>query len=74
MAAGRCIASGPAAQLARQGDALHEAGQRLPLALVLHAHLAAHGVLPAGSAPRSVEAVLDALHALPLAQTARTTT
>ena len=74
MAAGRCIASGPAAQLARQGDLLHQAGQRLPLALVLHAHLAAHGVLPAGAAPRSVEAVLDALHALPLAQPARTTT
>ena len=74
MAGGRCNASGPAATLARQGDLLHAAGQRLPLALELHAQLAAHGVLPADAAPRSVGAVLDALQALPLAHPGRTNT
>lgn len=66
MAAGRCIASGPATRLALDFDALHAAGQRPPVALALHAQLAARGVLPAGQAPRSVDAVLDALRALPL--------
>jgi cobalt/nickel transport system ATP-binding protein len=66
MAAGRCIASGAAASLAMDFDALHAAGQRPPAALALYAQLAARGVLPHGPAPRSVDAVLDALRALPL--------
>jgi cobalt/nickel transport system ATP-binding protein len=77
MAGGRCIASGPAATLARQGEVLHAAGQRPPLALALHAHLAAHGVLPAApadTAPRSVGAILDALQALPLPHPGKTDT
>lgn len=61
MADGRCIASGPTQQVARQEDALRAAGQRLPAALALHALLAERGVLESGSAPRSIDAVLDAL-------------
>jgi len=64
MAAGRCIASGPAQQLAAQTDVLHAAGQRPPAALALHAELVALGVLPHGPAPRSVDALLDTLRAL----------
>jgi cobalt/nickel transport system ATP-binding protein len=74
MAAGRCIASGPAATLAGEGELLRAAGQRPPLARVLHAQLAAHGVLPADAAPRSVNAILDALQALPLPHSGRTDT
>nr|WP_229421229.1 ABC transporter ATP-binding protein [Telluria antibiotica] len=65
MAAGRCIGSGPAPAIASQADVLHAAGQRQPLALALHASLAAHGLLQADATPRSVEAVLDGLRALP---------
>lgn len=65
MAAGRCIASGAAAVLARQDAALRAAGQRMPQAFELHGRLAAHGLLPAGAAPRSVDAVLDLLRAQP---------
>lgn len=72
MAAGRCTASGPAAALARQEGVLRAAGQRPPLALALHEHLAARGVLPADAAPRSVDAVLHALNALPLDHFRRT--
>ncbi|MYM32829.1 ATP-binding cassette domain-containing protein [Duganella sp. FT94W] len=64
MSAGRCIASGPAQQLAAQADTLRVAGQRPPAALALHAELVALGVLPAGQAPRSIDALLDQLRAL----------
>jgi cobalt/nickel transport system ATP-binding protein len=64
MAAGRCIASGPAQQLAAQTDVLQAAGQRPPAALALHAELVALGVLPPGPAPRSVDALLDTLSTL----------
>ncbi|MRW90407.1 ATP-binding cassette domain-containing protein [Duganella sp. FT80W] len=64
MAAGRCIASGPAQQLAAQTEVLHAAGQRPPAALALHGELVALGVLPQGPAPRSVDALLDTLRAL----------
>ncbi|WP_028100939.1 energy-coupling factor ABC transporter ATP-binding protein [Pseudoduganella violaceinigra] len=68
MAAGRCIASTPARNLRAHGDALQAAGQRLPQALVLHTELAARGVLPAGAAPRSMDALLAALRALPITE------
>nr|WP_176647048.1 ABC transporter ATP-binding protein [Duganella sp. SG902] len=61
MAAGRCVASGPAPDLCAQADLLRTAGQRPPAALALHAQLVTRGVLPAGPAPRSVDALLDAL-------------
>lgn len=64
MAAGRCIASGPAQQLAAQTDLLRAAGQRPPAALALHTELVALGVLPDGPAPRSVDALLNTLRAL----------
>lgn len=65
LAAGRCIASGPAAQVAARADLLHAAGQRMPLVIALHAELAVRGVLAAGPAPRSMPALLDALRLLP---------
>jgi len=65
MAAGRCIASTPAQDLASQREALRAAGQRLPHALALHAELAKRGLLPTGTAPRSIDAVLAALRAQP---------
>ena len=68
MLGGRCIASAPADQLAGQTHLLHQAGHRAPAALELHAHLVAHGVLPPGPAPRSVQALLDTLGALPAPQ------
>nr|WP_308632519.1 ABC transporter ATP-binding protein [Massilia sp. YIM B02763] len=61
MAEGRCIASGPAQAMAARADVLAAAGQRMPQALALHAALVARGVLPAGPAPRSVDALLDHL-------------
>ncbi|MFK3739069.1 energy-coupling factor ABC transporter ATP-binding protein [Massilia sp. TN1-12] len=61
MAEGRCIASGPARDMAARADVLAAAGQRMPQALALHAALVARGVLPAGPAPRSVDALLDHL-------------
>jgi len=61
MADGRCIASGPTQQVARQEDALRAAGQRPPAALALHALLAERGVLEPGLAPRSIDALLHAL-------------
>ncbi|GJI96790.1 energy-coupling factor ABC transporter ATP-binding protein [Duganella caerulea] len=63
MAGGRCIASGQAQTLCAQADVLHAAGQRPPAALALHAELVDLGVLPAGPAPRSVDALLDTLRA-----------
>lgn len=61
MAEGRCIASGPAQDMAARADVLAAAGQRPPQALALHAALVARGVLPAGPAPRSVDALLEYL-------------
>jgi cobalt/nickel transport system ATP-binding protein len=58
MAEGRCIASGPAQELAARADVLRAAGQRTPQALALHAALVARGVLATGPAPRSVDALL----------------
>ncbi|MBB3121566.1 energy-coupling factor ABC transporter ATP-binding protein [Pseudoduganella violacea] len=66
MAAGRCVASGPAAQLAAQTEVLRAAGQHPPLALTLHAELVKRGVLPPGPAPRSTDLLLEALRALPV--------
>ncbi|HEY0585395.1 MAG TPA: ATP-binding cassette domain-containing protein [Pseudoduganella sp.] len=66
MAAGRCIASTAAQELASQGEALRAAGQRLPQALALHTELAKRGLLSCGSAPRSVDALLAALRAQPV--------
>jgi len=68
MAAGRCIASVPAQELPAHREALRAAGQRLPQALALHTELAARGVLPAGAAPRSMDALLAALRAQPLTE------
>jgi cobalt/nickel transport system ATP-binding protein len=65
MAAGRCIASGPVHEVAAHSEALAAAGQRPPLALTLHKELVTRGVLPRGPAPRSVDAVLEALRTLP---------
>ena len=62
MAAGRCIASGPAPQLAARADVLGAAGQRPPQVLQLHAALVARGVLPDGAAPRSIDGLLDLLN------------
>ena len=64
MSAGRCIASGPAQQLAAQADTLRAAGQRPPAAIALHAELVSLGVLQDGPAPRSIDALLDQLRAL----------
>jgi len=66
MAAGSCIASGPAWQVAREEGMLRAAGQRTPNALALHKLLAERGVLAGDHHPRSVEAVLDALRTLPI--------
>ncbi len=74
MAGGRVIASGPAQAVGADVDALDAAGQRSPLALALHAHLVTRGVLPAGQAPRSVDAVLDALRILPFQPLTKTAT
>jgi cobalt/nickel transport system ATP-binding protein len=74
MAGGRVIASGPAQAVGADVDALEAAGQRPPLALALHAHLVTRGVLPAGQAPRSVDAVLDALRILPFQPLTKTAT
>lgn len=74
MAGGRVIASGPAQAVGADADALEAAGQRPPLALALHAHLVTRGVLQAGQAPRSVDAVLDALRILPFQPLTKTAT
>lgn len=65
LAAGHCIASASAGQVAARADLLQAAGHRVPLAFALHAQLAARGVLPPAPAPRSVPALLEALRALP---------
>lgn len=74
MAGGRVIASGPAQAIGADIDALDAARQRPPVALALHAHLVTRGVLPAGQAPRSVDAVLDALRILPFKPLMKTPT
>jgi cobalt/nickel transport system ATP-binding protein len=63
LAAGRRIAAGAATALATRADLLQAAGHRPPLAAALHAELAARGILCAGPAPRTVEALLDVLRA-----------
>jgi cobalt/nickel transport system ATP-binding protein len=68
MAEGRCIASSSASQLPARLDALHAAGQRTPAVLAMHAELVARQVLPAGAAPRSMDALLAALRALPVTE------
>ena len=65
MAAGACIGSGPALSMASRTDLLAAAGQRAPLALMLHAELAARGVLPPAPVARSLDALLDALRQSP---------
>jgi cobalt/nickel transport system ATP-binding protein len=74
MAGGRVIASGPAQTIGADVDALDAAGQRPPLALALHAHLVTRGVLPGSPAPRSLDAVLDALRVLPFKPLMKTPT
>jgi cobalt/nickel transport system ATP-binding protein len=74
MAGGRVIASGPAQTIGGDVDALDAAGQRPPLALALHAHLVTRGVLPGSPAPRSLDAVLDALRVLPFKPLMKTST
>lgn len=69
LAEGRCVASGPALEIAACAEAMRAAGQRIPAALALHAELAERGILPASPAPRSIDAVLDALRALPATKT-----
>lgn len=64
MAAGRCIASGPALQLAQRADLLGQAGHDVPQSVALHRELVALGVLGADPPPRSVPALLAALRAL----------
>jgi cobalt/nickel transport system ATP-binding protein len=61
MAGGACIASGPAGTVAAQPDLLNTAGQRPPLALTLHAALAARGTVPPHPIPRSVDELLRQL-------------
>lgn len=58
LAAGRCIASFPAADLPQHTEALRAAAQPLPMALRLHAALAERGWIAGQTAPRSVEALL----------------
>jgi len=74
MAGGRVIASGAAQAIGADIDALDAAGQRPPVALALHAHLVTRGVLPANPAPRSIDAVLDALRILPFQPLMKTST
>lgn len=65
MAAGRCIAGGPAPQVAQQAAAWREAGLPLPSVLALHQALVARGVLPAQPAPRGLDALLEGLRGDP---------
>lgn len=64
MAAGQCIASGAANDMAARADVLSAAGQRPPSALTLHTELVTRGLLPPGLSPRSIDALLDALRTL----------
>lgn len=66
LAAGRCIASGAPQRLAARADLLQAAGHRMPLAIALHAELAARGMLLGAAVPRSMPALLAALRALPV--------
>jgi cobalt/nickel transport system ATP-binding protein len=61
LAAGRCIASFPAADLPQYTAALRAAAQPSPIALRLHAALSERGWLAARTVPRSVEALLASL-------------
>jgi cobalt/nickel transport system ATP-binding protein len=66
MAAGRCIGSGTAMQLIAQPEVLRAAKQQPPVVLALHGALVARGMLPASPLPRSVDALVNLLHALPV--------
>jgi cobalt/nickel transport system ATP-binding protein len=61
MAGGRCVASFPADDLPARATELTAAGLPLPAVLGLHARLAGLGLLPAGPAPRSTDALLAML-------------
>jgi len=61
LAAGRCIAAFPAADLPTQTAALGAAGQPLPAVLELHRTLAERGILDGRTVPRSFEQLLAAL-------------
>jgi cobalt/nickel transport system ATP-binding protein len=61
LAAGRCIASVPAADLPRHTEALRAAAQPSPIALRLHAALAERGWVADQTAPRSIESLLATL-------------
>jgi cobalt/nickel transport system ATP-binding protein len=61
LAAGRCIASFPAADLPRHTEALRAAAQPSPIALRLHAALAERGWVADQTAPRSIESLLATL-------------
>ncbi|WP_306545304.1 energy-coupling factor ABC transporter ATP-binding protein [Malikia spinosa] len=61
LAAGRCSASFPAADLLQHTEALRVAAQPLPLVLRLHAALTERGWIAEQTAPRSVEALLATL-------------
>lgn len=58
LAAGRCVASFAAADLPQHAASLQAAGQPLPAVLALQQALHARGVLPAGVAPRSLDALV----------------
>lgn len=62
---GRCVASFAANQLEAQATALAAARQPLPAVLDLRQALVRRGLLPADAAPRSLEALLAMLAAVP---------
>lgn len=61
MAAGRCTASLPAADLANHGAALAAVGLPLPEIIALHRGLVGRGVLPANPPPRCTASLLAML-------------
>ena len=63
LAAGRCLASFPAAELPARGPDLAAAGQPLPAVVAVHRALVAHGALPAERAPRGLDQLLAHLAA-----------
>lgn len=63
LAAGRCLASFPAAELPARGPDLAAAGQPLPAVVAVHRALVAHGALPAEPAPRGLDQLLAHLAA-----------
>lgn len=63
LAAGRCIATFPAADLSARAAALGAAGLPLPAVIELHRVLAQRGILDGGTVPRSFEQLLASLTA-----------